>query len=97
MNDLSVLVVQTPNDCFECLYFSHRNDKCELAKRHFENCEGRENKPKWCPLRPLPEKKKTYYVQGMYNFNPPIPKDFLESVAYEGWNACLDKITGETE
>ena len=48
-----------------------------------------------CPLRPLPEKKEVYYTQGSYNFDPPIPKSFLEMVAYEGYNACLDEILGE--
>ena len=49
------------------------------------------DKPKWCPLRPLPEKKPT--------------KDTDKNVIYgknadainRGWNACLDEITGETK
>lgn len=43
------------------------------------------DKPDWCPLRPLPERK---------------PKDNSNEVnlGFElGWNACLDEILGETE
>ena len=39
------------------------------------------------PLRPLPDKKEYFY----YPYN-----EYLRAVN-EGWNACLDAITGETE
>ena len=42
---------------------------------------------KGCPLKPLPEKKE--YI---------VPIDNVESqkdIIAVGWNACIDKITGE--
>lgn len=41
-------------------------------------------KPNWCPLRPLPQKLREGAYGGIYRYD-------------EGWNACLDAITGETK
>jgi len=44
--------------------------------------------PTWCPLRPLPHKRE--------------PKEewlneYHRDEFADGWNACIDEITGETE
>lgn len=41
--------------------------------------------PTWCPLKPIPQKMRT-------------DEDDIEEDSYwNGWNDCLDEITGETE
>lgn len=40
-------------------------------------------------VKPLPERKETMYGWQYYGL--------IEEYRKEGWNACLDEITGETE
>jgi hypothetical protein len=44
-------------------------------------------------LRPLPQKKNAIIHQG--EINKEIPIEFLEKVANQGYNACIDEILGE--
>ena len=39
-------------------------------------------KPDWCPLRPLPEKRDTPALNTVYDWHD------------NGWNACIKAITG---
>lgn len=73
MNNKSVLVIDTPLTCEECIlynvvYYPDKNKKENICY-------------KYCPLRPLPEKMSWGHTV-----------DYIE-----GYNACLDEITGETE
>ena len=79
----AVIVIDMPNSCFECLAFENeRYHGCRVnGKEHWEE------KPKWCPLRPLPKMVKVSddaYVSDYLDFDL-------------GWNACIKAITGETE
>ena len=47
-------------------------------------CQG---KPDWCPLKPLPEKKITTAPVSNY--------EVQKNLFAEGWNACIDEITGD--
>lgn len=61
---------ETPNDGYMC---------CATGKILPDG-----EKPDWCPLRELPEKKETnYYMNNK------------EKGIVDGWNVCLEKITGE--
>ena len=88
----SIIVIDTPNTCGECLFNQIYNPSfcsdltvCTAVKNRLFIWQ--DDKPKWCPLRPLPNRKEDLH----YPCN-----EYLQAVN-EGWNVCLDEITGETE
>lgn len=78
----SVLVIDTPEDCYSCYLRMVSRDLhfCKVKSRRIKDvC----TKPDWCPLKPLPEKSTiendmTDYQCGMV----------------DGRNQCIDEITG---
>lgn len=81
----SVLVIdKMPKTCGECLVCGDYGNylECKKAERQLLTYD----KPLWCPLRPLPQKRKTS-----------VDTDLFEQGVDYGWNACLDQITGVTE
>lgn len=76
----AVLVIDMPESCYKCKLQEWLN--CKIVK----GCHIGETRPDWCPMRPLPEKI-------------PEPKDGYEaievSIKRDGWNACIDAITGD--
>ena len=74
----SILIIDTPNDCYDCPCYYEERNKCEVI---FKNVDDDIEKPSWCPLRPLPERMSWGHS--------------MEWI--DGYNACLDEITGETE
>lgn len=93
------LITDMPKCCNEC--------KCNFDHWcSFDNFEryinDLERKPKWCPLRPLPEKKQIKNVSVFGDKKAILNDDALERNIYrlywyKGWNECIDEITGETE
>lgn len=94
----SALVMETPKNCFECPFsIVDGNDTdigyCEVEAMLAEEAliteeyydYDSEEKPKWCPLKPLPEKMAI--PRGARNV------DGLEYAA--GYNSCLNEIAGE--
>ena len=84
----SVLVMDTPEKgCISCPI--GQNDSncritriyCPIAEETAFNEEA-ETIPDWCPLKPLPEK-----ITGVAS------TDHWKSIK-EGWNGCINKITG---
>lgn len=78
----SVLVMKTPKTCENCYMLSHNycNFQCLITG---ELIEKSNNRPDWCPLKPLPEKSTiendmTDYQHGLV----------------DGRNQCIDEITG---
>ena len=49
----AILVIDTPNDCYECPCYYEDKDMCEAFDKKAKADSGR---PSWCPLRPLPQK-----------------------------------------
>lgn len=96
----SALVIDTPENCYDCPFGTaycgelEYEGLCELAdcldcveilitEEHYDY--ESKSRPKWCPLKPLPEKKE--YI---------VPNDNVESqkdIIAVGWNACLREIT----
>ena len=92
----SVLVIDTPENCLDCQFcyeldegveaccsISDDDKDASLMKKidcEYGYCQG---KPDWCPLKPLPEK-----ITGVAS------TDHWKSIK-EGWNGCINKITGE--
>ena len=96
----SVLVIDTPENCYDCLFGTAYCGKleyagcCELAYRlnydvilMTEEHYDRESKsrPEWCPLKPLP-KYKSMEKPGEYEYGK-----------MHGWNRCIDAITKEVK
>lgn len=96
----SVLVIDTPENCVDCIFCqeygigSKKIAYCYVTNGDSENdmkiidcIYGYcQSKPDWCPLKPLPERKE--YI---------VPIDNVESqkdIIAVGWNACLREITG---
>ena len=86
----SVLVIDTPGSCTWCNFFIFDGDM------NMDSCMAREtarsvdlekyDKPDWCPLKPLPEKD-----------NGDYPANTSDASFVEGWNQCIDEITGEMD
>lgn len=81
----AVLVMDMPECCADCYcgYFERDTKKLNLVCGATGEDANNVGKPDWCPLRELPERKETNYY--MNNKGKGI---------VEGWNACLDEITG---
>lgn len=76
----AVLVIDMPEKCEKCRFYLNSpsvKHLCYIKQQAFD-----EERPKWCPLKPMPEEKE---CNGLL--------DFDDSVAY-GFNQCLDKICG---
>lgn len=92
----SVFVVDTPENCIDCQFcyeldegveaccsiMDDDKDKSLMKKIDCEDgyCQG---KPDWCPLMDLPEKD-----------NGDYPANTVDAGFAEGWNQCIDEITG---
>lgn len=99
----SVLVIDTPETCVDCIFCQEYSTKsreyayCYVTNGDSENDMKpidciygyRQSRPDWCPLKPLPERKE--YI---------VPIDNVESykdIIAVGWNACVNEITGEVK
>lgn len=81
----AVLVIDMPDSCDKC-EFGYYSDGRILLCGYKDKIGDKENKPNWCPLQPIPERKGKHSELNMYDTDN----------HYEiGWNACLDKILGE--
>lgn len=77
----SVLVIDTPENCGKCKFISGFWCRAMDGRRVPNN----DVIPNWCPLKPLPEK-----MTGV------AQTDHWNSIK-EGWNECIDEITGEVK
>ena len=89
----AVLVIDMPTSCYACqLRVSGENcayDYCSAKNMDLEE----DAFPSWCPLKELP--KKTNIYPEFENIG-----DIDARLAYfcgneDGWNDCIDEITGE--
>ena len=92
MADKSILVIKTPENCESCAcaqiafdseLFREGELYCLMELKSVEEFMH-ENRPDWCPLKPMPEKKGFWEEEYGGKFS-------------EGWNACIDEITGGDE
>ena len=74
-----------PSSCSKCDFCEHQDEgwlwcsRCKKAARAFD-------KPDWCPLKPMIEKKDKNKIVG----------DYLRGRC-DGYNACIDEILGDKE
>ncbi len=87
----AVLVMDMPKTCKDCSckypsYKDYALYDCAITGKTVPIDGGRYGeKPYWCPLRELPEKKELYL-------------SINNQKGYcDGWNACLDKILKRKE
>lgn len=80
----AVLVIDMPDSCNECplaVETMHCYDACCITGSKIISSYG---KFPWCPLKPLPEK-----MEGEDSIK------FQWGDYEDGWNHCIDMITGE--
>lgn len=96
---MKILVIDMPEHCGECSYcnnnkicllnlFSKKEKPCDV-----ENAVSVHSRPSWCPLKPMPTKKKPLFDPNHCEIEEEI-KIVHEIV---GYNRCIDEIKGETE
>lgn len=97
MSDKALFVIDMPENCDTCIFSSIAYDSelfeegecyCILKMKSDGIVEG--SKPDWCPLKPMPEKKNVIRTARLLS-------DFERRGYQNGWNACIDKITGGAE
>lgn len=94
-----IIVVDIPECCDMCRFssqaygtelFDEGECYCAISMESVDNiAEG--NKPSWCPIRPIPERK---------DFDGYVENPMIGTSAFAfrmGWNACLDRIEGRKE
>ena len=88
----AILVIDMPENCFKCKLQDWAN--CRIVK----GCHTGDTRPDWCPLKPMPEKKKE-----RYGMNRQTSTGHWETYGEEtdsvatGYNACIDEILGDKE
>ena len=99
----AVLVMDMPETCCDCRFCRELHEGveacCELEDEPNDNTLCRMiddycyNKPDWCPLRELPEKKEEVEL---LECEDPIETVWeFPSLKNKGFNACLDEILKE--
>lgn len=89
----SILIIETPKDCGDCPCLHDELWMCQADTEHREaEYSGR---PSWCPLKLLPRRmpmrdEAEFYLGYMNGKTKYLGFN-------EGYNACLEDITGETE
>lgn len=83
----AILVIDMPKSCEDCPCWNadDRKDWCGATNVTLTGCDIEKERPSWCPLKPMPNKKTIFHE---YEF---------EDLMNLGWNACIDEILGETE
>ena len=95
----SILVIDTPKTCVDCIFCQeYRTKNREYAYCYATNGDSEndmklidcmygyhQSKPDWCPLKLLPEKKSTTAPVSNY--------EVQKNLFADGWNACLREIT----
>lgn len=101
MNNKSILVIDTPSSCKMCplSYYNEMYNEYECQGTIGKNTYARTieiyggDVPNWCPLSPIPERKKLRQYTDNTAFN-------IESMlAYQysqGWNDCIEEIVEES-
>lgn len=87
----AILVMDMPESCFGC-NFMHCDEESDTetcqATETARDIDLIEDRPKWCPLRELPEKRDTSHPKACYT------NSYWTDEMNAGFNACLDEITG---
>lgn len=94
MGKKAILVMNMPKNCAKCefcLEITENHHCCQRVSDDNNRCKRVDydvefyqyEKPKWCPLKEIPEKQITYSTD-----------DEFQRIIKEGYNACIDEILG---
>lgn len=75
---ISILIVNTPKNCYECPCSNEGCYLCQISRRQLED-DFQDRRPSWCPLKSLPQK-----IEGKR-------EKFMPTYSL-GWNDCLDAV-----
>ena len=95
----AILVIDNPNNCYECPCYKKGRTRYECSAYLFNNnriliIDDLSNKPNDCPLKPTPQKKTKLKGRGKDS----CEYSLLEQLEYrKGFNDCLDEILGAEE
>ena len=79
-----IIVVDIPEtcgDCACCQYDGQYDRYCGVNGEDLMNIDWNGEKPDWCSLKLIPEKKEVKNAENMTSLG-----------WIEGWNACIDEI-----
>ena len=76
----AILVLNMPIKCEECCCYIDDYKHSFLCRATNKKVDTEANKPYWCPLKPMPQRKE---------FDNQIPYE------KGGWNDCIDEIEGK--
>ena len=84
----AILIIDMPSRCGDCPCFDNFNRMCQEEHKHLALVEIniKDKKPKWCPLREVPQKQDVQMEDSVSVFYHGI-----------GYNACIDEILGGGE
>ena len=97
MKEKMILIIDKPNTCTDCRLNDDNNGYPMCVYLHSSHgslafhFNGDKERNPYCPLRPMPKEEDIYEV-GMDEEDTNAKRQWNK-----GWNACLKKITGETE
>ena len=87
-----MLIMDMPSSCEECDFFKElRWNRHYCTQKNCKEIEGyvsdfRYEKPTWCPLREVPQKKEIAFRDSD-----------ITRIEKIGYNACIDEILGGAE
>lgn len=83
-----IALIDKPKSCASCPFINdgYAFGECRLSRRIMTSAESA-NVPRWCELRPLPEKGTMDNIE---------PCEYNEGFV-DGRNHCIELITGEIE
>lgn len=94
----ALLVIDTPENCYECPCFMEVGWRCQNRMDIDE--EVHDKRPLWCPLKPLPRLENNEQVyqmmtkhSAMCNVGTSTKFSMLRFI--DGWESCLDEIEGK--
>lgn len=83
-----IIVVDIPSVCGECSccqYDGQYDRYCGVNGEDLMNIDWNSEKPDWCPIKSIPDKRERQTVQDNY--------DGEYSHGYTaGWNMCIDEL-----
>ena len=90
MSNKALLVMDMPNECEKCPLCDLTDYTCgvfEILGKNYTYEVPESGVADWCPLKPVPEKR---------NYTS-LPDGFPVKEWGNGWNTCIDEITGGSE
>lgn len=81
-----IIVADMPENCGDCAccqYDGQYDRYCGVNGEDLMNIDWNSEKPNWCPLKLIPEKKEVKNAENMTSLG-----------WIEGWNSCLYEIEG---